>query len=204
MGLNSVLIRFEDLEDLQMQLLFEEETFAGFEKEAFEYCGWLLTLTKEQREVHHRSLSRMAHAVRTAHGRVVDIAPDCDCNMCAQWYWAAVRALREQAEAERLRRKEEKMAPKSKRPTFVYLMRDERSGFIKIGRAKDPDARERTLQSENPHVLMVLCHPADASIERELHHKYGDFRVRGEWFRLSIAQIEEIKMLLRTQPSPCE
>lgn len=35
--------------------------------------------------------------------------------------------------------------------------------------------------------------PADASLEDELHQEYAEFRVRGEWFRLSGAQIEEIK-----------
>jgi len=71
MGANSIPIRFEGLEAIQLQLLFEESMLDGFEKQAIKYCRWLLKLSDEKRKSHHKSLSRIAHAVRTAHGRNV-------------------------------------------------------------------------------------------------------------------------------------
>lgn len=196
MSMNSVPIRLQNLEELQLQLLFEERMLSGFEKQAIKYCRWLRKLTEEQRNAHHKSLSRIAHALRTSDGYIWDISPDCECQMCSQWHSEALRELWSRAEAKKSRRGQEKKTPRQARPTFIYLMRDERSGCIKIGRAKNPTERERTLQSENPHVAMLLSMPADANLERELHQRYGEFRVRGEWFRLSQSQIEEITQTL--------
>lgn len=192
-GANSIPIRLGELGDIQLQLLIEERIFDGFEKQAIKYSQWLLRLSAERRKAHHKSLSRIAHAVRTAHGRqVLGVAPDCDCLMCAEWHSTAVQTIREQVREEKARRKLEKEAPKPIRLTFVYLVLDERTGLVKIGRAKDPSARERTLQSENPRVVMLFSSPASAELERELHQDYAQFRVRGEWFRLSRDQIENI------------
>jgi hypothetical protein len=44
---NSVPIRFEDMEDLRLQLMFEERILDGFERIAFDYCRWLLQVTEE-------------------------------------------------------------------------------------------------------------------------------------------------------------
>ena len=194
MSANSIPIRFQDLGDIQLQLLTEEHIFDGFEKQAIKYCRWLLKLSGEKRKAHHESLSRIAHAVRTAHGRqVLGVAPDCDCLMCAEWHSAAVQNLREQAQEEKARRKIEKKKPKPLKPTFIYLVIDERTGYIKIGQARNPSARERTLQSENPQVAMLLCSLADAELERELHQEFAQYRIRGEWFKLSENDIEHIK-----------
>jgi hypothetical protein len=86
--------------------------------------------------------------------------------------------------------------PKAKRPTFIYLVRHERNGLVKIGRSKTPDARERTLQSEEPHNIMIFSAQGDSSLELELHNHYANHRIRGEWFRLSEEQVEEIKLRL--------
>ena len=194
MSANSIPIRFEDLGDLQRQLMIEECIFDGFEKQAMKYCRWLLKLSEEKRKAHHNSLSRIAHAVRTAHGRqVLNEAPDCDCLMCAEWHSAAVQELWEQAKEENRRRELERKKPKPLRPTFIYLVLDERTGYIKIGRARNPSERERTLQSENPQVAMLFCSPADAELERELHQEFAQYRIRGEWFKLSENHIEHIK-----------
>src|ERR1017187_9005030 len=104
MSANSIPIRFEDLEDIQLQLLFEERMFDGFEKQAIKYCRWLLKLSEEKRKAHHDSLARIAHVVRTAHGRMIDVTPDCDCPMCAQWHSSAVQELLEQVRFEKARR----------------------------------------------------------------------------------------------------
>lgn len=81
-----------------------------------------------------------------------------------------------------------------KRPveTRIYLMRNERNGFIKIGKSKNPLARETTLQSEDPEITLIKSWPGMPSDELRLHGLYQAFRVRGEWFRLKPEHIDEI------------
>jgi len=74
--------------------------------------------------------------------------------------------------------------------TKTYLIKNRRNGFYKIGRSKDPLKREQTLQSEEPDIVMVKTW--DEDIERKLHIEYKDYRVRGEWFELSKAQVKYI------------
>jgi hypothetical protein len=71
-----------------------------------------------------------------------------------------------------------------------YLMIDDATGLVKIGKSINPENRERTLQSEKPTIKMI--HYFDNDIERELHNKFRDKRVRGEWFRLDMNEVSEI------------
>jgi len=72
----------------------------------------------------------------------------------------------------------------------TYLMKDESTGLIKIGRSVSPSIRERTLQAEKPTIsLLKVC---DSLVERELHEQYENNRVRGEWFNLSDEEIAKI------------
>lgn len=196
----SAPIRFDDLDRLRLQLLFEERTLEGFEKQVVKYCRWLLKMSPSDRAKHHRSISQMAHAVRTCFqsGRM-PYEPECKCPMCVEWYPYAEREVEDNAEQEKALRLREKMAPKRPNPSFIYLVLDERTGCIKIGRSKTPSARERTLQSENPAHRMLFALRGDADLERQLHRQFAEYQVRGEWFRLSEAQIESIKQLLRNQ-----
>jgi len=81
---------------------------------------------------------------------------------------------------------------KSKPPLGIlktYLMMDS-LGFTKIGRSRNPHIREKTLQSHIPIIdLIAIC---DKDVERELHEKFKSFRGRGEWFKLTDAQIRKI------------
>ena len=72
----------------------------------------------------------------------------------------------------------------------TYLMKDNHNKLYKIGYSKTPKFRERTLQSEKPSIKMVKVW--DYDIEKKLHNLYDEFRVRGEWFRLSKIQIQYI------------
>jgi hypothetical protein len=45
MSASSIPIRFEDLGDIQLQLLIEEPIFDGFEKQAIKHCRWLRLLS---------------------------------------------------------------------------------------------------------------------------------------------------------------
>lgn len=84
----------------------------------------------------------------------------------------------------------------SKNPflTYVYLMRH-KNGKTKIGRSKYPQARERTLQSEDPELEMILCFECHEKIEARMHKIFADLRVRGEWFSLEQRHIDWIRLI---------
>lgn len=82
---------------------------------------------------------------------------------------------------------------------FVYLIFCD-IGLHKIGVAKSVKARVKQLRVSLPPPLDVtLVHAIRCDdrrqLERELHQKYASARVRGEWFKLSSAQVEEIKAI---------
>lgn len=82
-------------------------------------------------------------------------------------------------------------------PCYVYLMTNERNGYTKIGLANVPKYRERTLQSEEPTIILKkqlkLDNRSDAfAMESELHIRYKDYRVRGEWYNLSDKMLVEL------------
>jgi hypothetical protein len=71
-------------------------------------------------------------------------------------------------------------------------------GPIKIGYVSSPDnlaMRMRDLQVGNPYPLAVVGTIKDASFEDEceLHHKFEEYSIRGEWFESSKA----LKMYIR-------
>ena len=72
----------------------------------------------------------------------------------------------------------------------TYLIKNRRNGFYKIGRSKEPLKREKTLQSEEPDIVMIKTW--DEDIESKLHIEYKDYRIRGEWFELSNTQVKYI------------
>lgn len=75
---------------------------------------------------------------------------------------------------------------KSRFYTYVYVLKNNKTGLYKIGRSIKPKFREKTLASEQPDVSLVFVSPlCETSIEKELHRHFQDKRVRGEWFSLS-------------------
>lgn len=85
---------------------------------------------------------------------------------------------------------------KKRKVQKTYLMYDKHTGFYKIGKSYDPKFREKTLMSVKPTIELIWSCRQD--IERYLHSKYADKRVRGEWFQLSEKEIEEIKSSSKT------
>ena len=78
--------------------------------------------------------------------------------------------------------------------TKIYLMKSHLTGFVKIGKSKNPSARESTLQSEDPMLEMIFQSDwIDGRKERDFHIMYSHLRVRGEWFNLSQDDIDSIK-----------
>lgn len=86
-----------------------------------------------------------------------------------------------------------------RRDGFVYLCRNNRNGYIKIGYSKTPAYREKTLQSEEPDVEFIRVFPSDSGTERELHGRFAAKRLRGEWFDLTEQDIAAIDAQLDVQ-----
>lgn len=85
----------------------------------------------------------------------------------------------------------EETTPKSSQGR-VYLIRNEVNGFVKIGFSVRPELREKTLQPEEPAIALIGSIPGNKKIERSIHAKYAQKRIRGEWFRLADSDVQEI------------
>lgn len=82
-------------------------------------------------------------------------------------------------------------------PGYVYLMKNERNGYFKIGFSKKPPSyREYTLQSQEPEVSLVAYAESFLEVEKIFHKHYGEKRVRGEWFALDQEQVRELSSIL--------
>lgn len=70
--------------------------------------------------------------------------------------------------------------------TFVYFIGEGEDGPLKVGFAKDPIARVRTMQTGNPRRLKVeRILVGDMALEKLLHELWAPFALenRREWFR---------------------
>lgn len=66
----------------------------------------------------------------------------------------------------------------------VYFIQAGQAGPIKIGRAVDPLARRKELQSGNHETLYILAAwPGGQAAERAAHRAFKGLHIRGEWFR---------------------
>jgi len=80
---------------------------------------------------------------------------------------------------------------------YLYLL--EMSGNIKIGASKDLNTRMKMLNyllAEDINLCYSIRLKNPFKIEKILHNKYKDKRVKGEWFRLTKDDINEIKIYL--------
>jgi Meiotically up-regulated gene 113 len=75
---------------------------------------------------------------------------------------------------------------------YVYLMLNKRNNYIKIGRSKNPSHREKTLQSDEPDIELIVAWAGTPIMEKELHRLFHKKRKRGEWFNL---QLNDIKII---------
>jgi hypothetical protein len=80
----------------------------------------------------------------------------------------------------------------TKHIAFVYLMKDLKNNYYKIGISNKPKFRESTLQSENPNIELIYFHKGSKSDEYYLHNLFSNKRVRGEWFNLNENDIIDI------------
>lgn len=64
----------------------------------------------------------------------------------------------------------------------TYIVRNPKSGLIKIGRSINPAARIKSLECGSGASLETIA-ILPGNRERELHKKFSELRVFGEWFR---------------------
>jgi len=76
---------------------------------------------------------------------------------------------------------------------YVYLLINCRNGLFKIGRSKNPLQREKTLQAEEPEILLIKYWAAEKAFENTLHKRYLTKRIRGEWFKLNLNDLLELR-----------
>lgn len=78
---------------------------------------------------------------------------------------------------------------------YVYFLSESERGLVKIGCAKDVEARISTLQTGCADMLFVLGvvpHPRPRKLEGHIHRMFVKDRYRAEWFRYSEAMGEFI------------
>lgn len=75
--------------------------------------------------------------------------------------------------------------PKEERPpAVVYFAQSEQTGNIKIGHSRNPEKRIKGFKAGVPGALNILATMAGGSkLEHELHIRFKEHRVGGEWFR---------------------
>ena len=79
--------------------------------------------------------------------------------------------------------------------TWIYLIHDPFTGYYKIGKSDNPDARIRQLCSPSNYgtkpaaptdYILLEAWLAPETSERELHSHYEESRINGEWFDFQI------------------
>ncbi len=80
--------------------------------------------------------------------------------------------------------------------TWIYLIKDNFTGFHKIGFSNDPQKRVKDLRKQKTLLPMpndfelVEAWLATTEHEKHLHDHFKDFRKRGEWFDISGEEID--------------
>jgi hypothetical protein len=83
---------------------------------------------------------------------------------------------------------------------YVYLVHD--GALYKIGISVQPDKRIQQLKYENgrPCTILVLIETENyRALEGQLHERFSNKRVKGEWFDLAAEDVAWIKSLAETE-----
>ena len=88
---------------------------------------------------------------------------------------------------------------------YVYFIQNSRLGHIKIGVANDVEKRLSSLQNANSVRLnvikIVLCDSRKEAflLEEKLHFLFKENRLMGEWFDISVSDVNSIPNLRGTK-----
>lgn len=75
---------------------------------------------------------------------------------------------------------------------MVYFIQQGLDGPIKIGLARNPDARRDQLQTGHAeHLYLRAVRRGEADLERWLHARFAEGRLRGEWFRADTPGLDD-------------
>jgi hypothetical protein len=99
------------------------------------------------------------------------------------------------------KKKQEAKKTKKRKPGYVYLLQSPSAAY-KIGRTKAPQNRLKTFAVNLPFEVeyIALIQTNDmAGLERQLHQRFADKRVNGEWFELSSEDVQYIQGLSNGQ-----
>ena len=78
---------------------------------------------------------------------------------------------------------------------MVYFIADYKNNVCKIGFSERPKRRLKSLQTGYPFNLsLVKTIKGDIMLEKSLHYKYRDIKIKGEWFKLD--GIDELKNII--------
>lgn len=69
---------------------------------------------------------------------------------------------------------------------YLYIIGNEVENICKIGISGNPSKRLKQLQTGCPYKLTILAVVGsfDYESEKNLHNRYKDYRLNGEWFRI--------------------
>ena len=85
----------------------------------------------------------------------------------------------------------------------VYAIWAETSDLVKFGYTVDVRKRFSNLRAGSPDALHLLMDiPGGEDLERELHFRFRDFRVRGEWFKPGPPVLELLARFANVEPMP--
>jgi len=78
---------------------------------------------------------------------------------------------------------------------YCYIMHDNNyPNAYKLGKSKKPKKREGTLLHDAPSITLYKAVKTDNmyKLEKELHNKFKEKRIRGEWFNLTETEVNDI------------
>jgi hypothetical protein len=79
---------------------------------------------------------------------------------------------------------------------YVYFIRCEATGMIKLGKAQDPIARLRALQTGSASELVLVgAIEGGFDREKELHERFAHLKTRGEWFKPETELLDWIRVI---------
>lgn len=98
---------------------------------------------------------------------------------------------------ERPARPAPRVAERKPNPGYVYLVKNQ-DGNYKIGRSLNPNKRIESMGVKLPFPIEAVCIiPSEqmSRLEQELHARFDDKRLNGEWFALADEDVEYIRGL---------